>query len=92
MRFRLDKARALLYSILRFCSGERVEIDMEGAEEWGLSGGEETLLRRFAGGWWKKSSRVLEGAAIDGENGGKIRIPVFCSGAPFMFEEMFSPN
>lgn len=30
----------------------------------GLSGGEETLLTRFAAGCWKKSIRVLAGAAI----------------------------
>lgn len=67
----MDKARALLYSILRFCSGETDIVDMEEAPTAsslsagrGLSGGEETLLRRFAAGCWKKSIRVLAGAAI----------------------------
>lgn len=67
----MDKARDLLYSILRFCSGEMAVVDMEEAEaasslseERGLSGGEETLLRRFAAGCWKKSIRVLAGVAI----------------------------
>lgn len=53
-----------------------VAVGMEGAgaEERGLSGGEEeTLLRRFAAGCWKKSSRVLEGAAIAGENSSEWR-------------------